>query len=528
MPQSTEPPAAARCKVTARDSLLRYSPALVSVAIAIADSVRLADPDLWGHVRFGQLALSQHHLVLRDTFSYSAAGRVVHDHEWLSEIVAATMYNAAGIFGLKLMKLALTAATILFLALAEAETGAPALAQFAILLAVAVTAAPYMQFRPQMFTFALLSGMLLMLARDAYRRTGRLWLAIPILAVWANLHGGFIMGIAALGIYAACCGFQEVASGRGLRRALGLSAVTVAGALATLATPYGLGNWYAIAHALANPYTRIAVADWQPLLRAIARSLHENPAGAIYDLAPLAMMAALATAWLLARETSDLPLVAIAAVMSVAALLSQRNVPIAAIAIAVPLARHVALAMAAGRSHDHAAQSESPRPRVRLANQLVLAAIAIAMLAGTNFFSGRLAATAPYPAGALAFMKEHSLTGKVLNNFLWGEYLIWHLPPESKVFVDGRYDTVYPESVLRQFMLFHFDKPGGADILEQWPHDFVLIAPDSGSNRIMKARAGWKLIYRDDSAMLYARADSRAAGLPGVPFAGAAMPARFP
>ena len=75
-------------------------------------------------------------------------------------------------------------------------------------------------------------------------RDGYGW-QIPMLALWANLHGGFIMGIAALGAYAAVSGLQDVIAGRGYNRAIRLAAITGTATLATLVTPYGLGTWYA-------------------------------------------------------------------------------------------------------------------------------------------------------------------------------------------------------------------------------------------------------------------------------------------
>jgi hypothetical protein len=525
----TQGGAAAQVRQPARRSLFLYSPALVAVIIAIADSVRLADPDLWGHVRFGQLALETHHLLLHDTFSYSAAGRLFHDHEWLTDIVTATAYNLLGVFGLKVLKLAATAVTILMLALGEAETGAPEFLQFVVLLGVGVTLSPYLQFRPQSATFALFSVVLLMLTRDTFRRAGRLWVLIPLLALWANLHGGFIMGIAALGIYCAVAGGQDLAAGRGIARGARLAALTAAAALATLLTPYGLGNWYAILHALRNPYTRIAVADWQPLLVLIARALHHTGIGAaMFEALVLVLMGGLALSWAAAREMDDLPLVAIAAVMSAAAITAQRNVPIAAIAIAVPLTRHAwraALRYGWSSADDGAPR---PAPRAPLFNQLILVVLTVAVLGGTGFFSARLRTTAPYPSGAVAFMQSHDLHGNVLNQFLWGDYLIWHIEPWSHVFIDGRYDTVYPEEVLRQFMLFNFDQPGGAEILARWPHDFVLISPKSSAARIMRASPDWKLIYRDPGALLYARAGSPAAKIAGEPVVGSPPPSTFP
>src|SRR5690242_14875312 len=115
-------------------SLFRYSPALILIAIAAADSQRWADPDLWGHLRFGQAVLAQGHLVLHDPYSYSAPGHLWLNHEWLSEVLMAAIYGAAGVVGLKLWKFACSAAIVSFLALGLGETGASRFLQLCILI----------------------------------------------------------------------------------------------------------------------------------------------------------------------------------------------------------------------------------------------------------------------------------------------------------------------------------------------------------------------------------------------------------
>ncbi|MHB8383578.1 MAG: hypothetical protein ACYDC3_14720, partial [Candidatus Binataceae bacterium] len=150
-------------------SLLRLMPGVILIAVAIADSLRFADPDLWGHITFGRAALAHGHLVLRDPYSYSAAGRPWLNHEWLSEVIDALLFDTLGVFGLKLMKLFLAAVTIVSVALAEEESGAPELAQLSILLLSAVVIAPGLQFRPQTFTFTLFAILMFLLARDTYR-----------------------------------------------------------------------------------------------------------------------------------------------------------------------------------------------------------------------------------------------------------------------------------------------------------------------------------------------------------------------
>ena len=94
--------------------------------------------------------------------------------------------------------------------------------------------------------------------------------------------------------------------------------------------------------------------------------------------------------------------------------------------------------------------------------------------------------------------------------------------------MDGRYDTVYPQDVLRAFMLFHFDQPSADAILARWPHDYIMLPPDDLANRVIARDLKWKLIYRDSDTFLYARAGSTAAKIAGEPIEGANPPTTFP
>jgi hypothetical protein len=82
-------------------SLLRYAPAFVLLAIAIADAGRIADTDLWGHIAFGRLFL-QTGAVSHDPFNYSVPGHAWAVHEWMAELTMARIYDSFGILGLKL------------------------------------------------------------------------------------------------------------------------------------------------------------------------------------------------------------------------------------------------------------------------------------------------------------------------------------------------------------------------------------------------------------------------------------------
>ncbi|HUY20248.1 MAG TPA: hypothetical protein VMV15_13560 [Candidatus Binataceae bacterium] len=508
-------------------SLLRYSPAAILVAIAVADAIRVADADLWGHLRFGQATLAHAHLTLRDPYSYSAFGHPWHNHEWLTEVVMAAFYNFGGVAGLKFWKFAMSAVTVVFIAAAMAETGASITLQLLLILVAGTALSPQLQFRPQLFTFAFLSVLLTLMARYNYRGRAALWLAIPILALWANLHGGFIVGIAALGLFTIVIAAEDLRNHRGPRRAIYPGAITVAATAATLLNPYGVGMWYTVGHALANPVTRGFVSDWRPLADAVIVQARTAPGGIFYYGTVIVLIAGFALSLAMApRGGGDLPLVAIALMMIVAALLSVRNMALAVIAIAAPLARHAELALAARRSAEDAARP--PPIRQSTPNQVIMAAAAIALLGYTGLFQGPLMDAGHYPAGAVAFIDSHHLHGNLLCDFNWGEYLIWHLWPGSKVFIDGRYDTVYPEKVIDDYLTFFFNRPGAAAVLKDYPHDFVLIPIKCRAYPLMNARPGWKLVYHDADAALFARAGSAAARIPNVPVSGTAPPNIFP
>ena len=464
--------------------------------------------------------LATGHLAFHDPYSYSAPGHLWLNHEWMSELLMGAIYNALGVIGLKLMKFACSAVAILFLTLGLAETDSPMAAQFAILIAASIAIAPQMQFRPQLFTFVLMSGLLAILARYTFRRRAPVWLAIPTLALWANLHGGFIVGLATLGTFSTIVLVQDLFEGRGSKRGLKLFAIFAASTLATLATPYGIGTWQAVAHAMTNPHTRQVIDDWQPLLGALVAMWHRNRAGAIPMIMAIAMFVCLAATFARNPRRDDVPMVAIAAIMIAAAFVAMRNLPLAVIASMIPLARRWSFVFRARQT----------QPPANWINQVILTAATIALLIETGLLSPTLRAGTPRPVGAIAFMREHRLSGNIMTDFVWGEYLIWHMTPASKVIIDGRYDTIYPPEVIGDYLAFHYGEAGAKDVLRKYSHDFILLSPnDKPALALMASVPEWKRLYRDGSCILFARRDSAAAQISPVIIAPRdTLPSYFP
>ncbi|HZO80221.1 MAG TPA: hypothetical protein VFB33_00880, partial [Candidatus Binataceae bacterium] len=347
----------------------------------------------------------------------------------------------------------------------------------------------------------------------------------------------------------AALGAQDLWEGGGPGRALRLGALATCAALVTLLNPYGLNLWRIVAHTLRNPYTMGVGAEFQTFL-SVLRGLYRAGAPTLPLLFALALMGALPVSFALAPSADDLPELTVAAMMVALALYSARNSAFAMIACASPVAFHCDLALARLRRSSRLAAARQMKLTGETAQakavsaadpgapgairavpgvQIAALAAAAALALNAGIFSSRLPAYTGYPAGAVAFMERHALSGRILNRFIWGSYIFWHLGLRSRVFIDGRFEMVYPLKVQADYLDFLRGGARAARVLGGYPHDFVLFQTDTPPYRFMMKQEGWRLIYRDPVAAFFTRADSPAARIAGIPEVHAtAPPSMFP
>ncbi|MGC1343153.1 MAG: hypothetical protein WA854_12550, partial [Candidatus Binataceae bacterium] len=288
----------------------------------------------------------------------------------------------------------------------------------------------------------------------------------------------------------------------------------------TLINPFGIRLWYVVLTKFKEPIVAMNLnLEFQSLP-------HHLATGGAFEITALYLFAALITlsgivAWLLAPTTDDLPLVAIALMMTFGWIYAVRNMAFAVIAWTAPLARHLEPALGRLRgaaSAPSAGQKPDPEPRAPWSFQLLMLAGAVALAAGpAEIFSARLPAHAQFPVGAIEFAQRNGLSGNILTTYEWGGYVVWHEAPPSKVFFDS-FDERYPDRVQYAYIGFiNGGKAGEAAMLAGYPHDFVLIPTPSAQDRFMAEHKDWSLIYRDPAASMFARADSAASRIAGTP-----------
>jgi hypothetical protein len=107
------------------------------------------------------------------------------------------------------------------------------------------------------------------------------------------------------------------------------------------------------------------------------------------------------------------------------------------------------------------------------------------------------------PSRVVDFLVANRVQGNLYNPLGWGGYLIWHLPRGIKVSIDGRSSTVYPADLLRENYEFYSNE-ASSDIPLRRGADFVLVEATNPVARSLDNDSRWRLVYKDNDAVLYA------------------------
>jgi hypothetical protein len=448
--------------------------------VAAASLVTRADADLWGHVRFGLDILETWRLPAADPYSFTQDTPWVN-HEWLSELLMGAAWAGGGAAGLVLLKGALVSATLLVIwtAWRRVRVTAQIAALFALIAGSLHITNPL---RPQLWTFLCLAVLVRVLVADD-RRARRL---LPLLfVVWANAHGGWVVGCGVLAVWAAGESWADRSAGR---QWLWLLPACVA---ATLVTPYGATLWTFVASTV-RPGRQIE--EWAPLWAS-------NP----WNWLGWSLALAIA-AWSLVRsERQRLARGLVLAMLAYGGLTVLRIGPLfleAALILGADAAARRWPARGGG------APAGASVARIAAGLLLVVAPGALAVRLA-QFATGCLP---PLPHAALEVRAVEALaatTGpaRLVTFFDWGQYAIWHLGPRIRVSMDGRRETVYSDARLAEHDAIVQGTPEGLAALASWNAEYVWLPASSGATRDWLVDHGYRIDLQSDDSFLAVRAD---------------------
>ncbi|WP_165219179.1 hypothetical protein [Aquisphaera insulae] len=468
-------------------------------AFWFADTV--ADPDLWGHVRFGQDLLRTGSIVRADTYSYRADGQPWINHEWLAEVAFAWDYDHLGSAGLIGGKLAVALGILGACLVHLRRGGMGALLAAALLILASIPFRMGMgTIRPQLFTYLGYLILLLILhgARDR-PAPRRLWLLPPLLALWVNLHGGVLAGsaVAAIWIVARMIRLTRRGGVDQNRRDLAvLGGLAVACGVSLMINPWG---WGLIAFLLRTATVpRLEISEWAPLAPV------SLPGGIVLGL----MVAGLASVATSRRRPQPESLVVLVA-SSVLPLAASRHYPLFALALVVIGGESMADAWERARALIGVRRERrSWITALCLAASLVLATLVPGRLncirLDPYFFN--------FPARAVEYLRRGQAEGNMAVPFDWGEYVLWHLGPRVRVSMDGRRETLYAEDEYRRAREFERGTEAWDELLRTGPRTDLILTPVGSPTVPRLAREDdWVPLYRDRTCVVFVRK-----GMPGL------------
>jgi len=473
--------------------------AIALTALVVIDSVRFADPDLFVTLYAGREIAAHHGPPGVDDASFTVAGQPWNDYEWLARLGMYEIASRAGDRGLVVLRLLLVATILATIAAASARAGGGVLS-FATAIALATAAAgEYLLFRPTLFTF---TAVVLLLWAIERVRAGSRWplFAIPAaMPLWTNLHAGFALGVALLGMLAAA-GLAErfVPPLRrlfapGVPWTLSVPCFVASAALSGC-HPLGYGQWRAVLGTLGGRFTP-ALSEWRPLIEFGFRQ------GAPVFL----LMTVVGVALFTGRKRATCFDVAAVALLGIAAFARVRFVPLFALASSLVLVR--TLPAVGDTPWGRLAVSRiGARTRVAGAAGATLACLALGIVAWRVGVPDLRIRKIPVlaPVSAVKFLEANGLGGRVLTEYDWGGFVRWKLPMAT-IFVDGRSDTVYPLAVVEDWARFVNAGDGWRDVIVRYSPQVVLLRPDQPVVALLAQDPEWVAAYGDPFASLFVR-----------------------
>jgi len=321
-----------------------------------------------------------------------------------------------------------------------------------------------------------------------------LWILPPLFLVWVNTHGSWLIGLVLLILFAlsGCLDgrwgmidarYWTIQQGRTLTAVIALSV------LALFVNPYG---WRLVAcpfNLAFHQKLNIAnVVEWRTL------DFHSLRGKIVLASLLLAIVLHLVRGrrWMLHEVLFLL-------IGMYAGFTYSRFLFLTAILVLPFLARDIEPWMPRYRA-------ESDKPWLNAVIMFVcIAAICLKFPTGHQLFRAEYSR---FPDGARKYLEAVHPNGNVLNDYLWGGYLIWNLP-QVPVFVDSRVDVFEYNGVFKDYLdMVHLR--GSLGVLDKYHIRYVLFERDSSLSYLLEHTPEWKIDYQDQTSILFERSSQTA------------------
>lgn len=252
--------------------VLSGADALIVLCLALVALVRLAlapmafQADTWLALVDGRAIVSSgipHHAL----FTVMLHGRPFVDQQWLAQLITYGLDRLGGLGLLATVFVVAQTGSLACAAIAARRLGADTRAVIVVLaLGWWLTLMPA-QIRSEALVLPLFVALIYLLARDSREPTRRVYWCLPVLAVWANLHGSVVLAAGLVGLRGLSLCWERRHELRASRAWVRPAVLLVGSGACALATPYGLSTIGYYHHTLLNSSLSQWITEWQPITK---------------------------------------------------------------------------------------------------------------------------------------------------------------------------------------------------------------------------------------------------------------------
>jgi hypothetical protein len=183
-------------------------------------------------------------------------------------------------------------------------------------------------------------------------------------------------------------------------------------------------------------------------------------------------------------------------------LLAQRHIPLSAIILVMLSAPHLMPAL-----HRMGLRRPAPPPRlaVTVSALLLSCGLAISAVRRVPCIPLRLSASPPIPVRALATLAASGVSATAVMPYPWGSHALWFLRGRLRPQSDARREAPLTRDTLRTDLNFQYGLEDWDRLLTRYRPDLVLVPPAQPSHALMSRAPGWRAVYADPVATIFAR-----------------------
>jgi hypothetical protein len=450
----------------------------------------LHDPDTYLHIAVGRWILAHHQVPHHGIFSLTMPNAPWVAHEWLGEVILASLFDHFGWISLLTVTGLVFAAATAMLFRVLLRHLAPAHALLAGVLACTL-AIPHLLARPHVLTLPILVLWVAELVRARSEdRPPPLQLA-GAMVLWVNIHGGYMFGL----VLAALLAGEAVLTATDWRgrmaAARGWGLFCGAALTAALITPFGIEGLLLPLRLTRMSFALSVLEEWRSPNFQVFQPLE------VWII--FVLFGALALGW-------KLPVTRVGIVLLLVHMALEHARHGELVGFVAPLLLAPALARQLDRRVEGGLSLRADRFMAELAKPAsaggqVLVGLALATLTALPLRANvaqHLDAIAP--RAALGVVKAHDVTGPVLNAYGFGDYLIFS---GIEPFIDGRAE-LYGDAFISRYANALL---GVSDqlpvLLNEYGITWTLLDPDTPSARLLDYLPGWRRLYADEVAVVH-------------------------